>query len=162
AFRGSGQSERGVRERWISDISGQPQPNRVSKANLNFWFAGPDGVVSNGSKSHIASSFEEIFEATKSDDFDIDCENNSSCDGANAYVNWGGYDVNLCPNFWTKGDRVRGSIQIHELSHGYADTDDYFYYTKYPSNQPFNSLFETVSLRENADTYESFVRDVYF
>jgi RHS repeat-associated protein len=163
AFRGAGQATRGVLDRWMADMSGQSQPHSVSLSTLKYWFAGPDNVVSNGSKSYIANRFAEIFAAIKSDDFDIDCENNSTCDGANAYVAYGGYDVNLCPSFWTAGDdKVKGSILIHELSHAYADTDDYFYYYGYPSNQPGNSLYETVDLRQNADTYESFVRDAYF
>jgi RHS repeat-associated protein len=163
AFRGAGQAKRGVIARWVADMSGQPQPHSVSRTTLKYWFAGPDNAVSNYSKSYIGNRFGYIFDAIKSDDFDIDCENTSTCDDALAYVNHGGYDVNLCPSFWaTLGDKTMGYILIHELSHAYADTDDYCYYFGYPSNQPGNALFETVDLRENADTYGCFVRDAYF
>jgi RHS repeat-associated protein len=162
AFRGAGQSFRGVYRRWLQELTGNQEPNAISISKLRYWFGGPDNKVSTGSKSIISGKYEAIFLAIKSDDFDIDCENDSTCNNANAYVAPGGYDVNLCPQFFTiHNDRVQASILIHELSHGYGDTDDHFYYYGYPSNQPYNSNYGTSVLMENGDTYESLSLNVY-
>ena len=79
----------------------------------------------------IYATLDDVFDATKSDDFDIDCEGGSGdCADANAYVDWGGSDVNVCNNFFNSGLSAskQAAILIHELTHAYNDTDDYFYY----------------------------------
>lgn len=95
-------------------------------------------------------------------DVDIDCETGCASN-ENAYVNWGGYDVNLCSNFFNSGfsNSKKAAILVHELTHAYADTDDYCYYPNDLSNQPWNLLFETPTLRENADSYEQFLLEFY-
>jgi hypothetical protein len=131
---------------------------------VKFWFGGPDNATSQASKVEIFSTLEDVFDATKSDDFDIDCEGGSGdCATANAYVNWGGSDVNVCNNLFSSGFSAskQAAILIHELTHAYNDTDDFFYYPTDGSNQPWNLLFETPILRENADTYEQFTLDFF-
>ena len=118
----------------------------------------------NINSKRIFATLSDVFDATKSDDFDIDCEGGSGdCASANAYVAWGGEDVNLCNNFFNSGfsDSKKAAILIHELTHAYNDTEDYFYYQTDGNNQPFNSFFETVALRENADCYEQFTLDFF-
>ena len=116
------------------------------------------------SKSVIFATLDDVFDATTSDDFDIDCEGSGGdCSGANAYVAWGGEDVNVCNNFFNSGFSAskQASILIHELTHAYNDTDDYFYYPTDKSNLPWNAFIETPTLRENGDTYEQFTLDFF-
>ncbi len=167
AFRASGQAAERVLLLWLGEFSGIPQPGaNTTRGQLIKWFGGPDEGTTTYSKSVIGNHLHEIFAAIKSDDFDIDCEGScgSSCgNGTVGYVVHGGIDVNLCNTFFSCGLSAskRASILIHELSHGYADTDDYFYYPNDGSNLPWNLLFETGTLRENADTYEQFTLDFY-
>jgi RHS repeat-associated protein len=165
AFRASGQSSDRVQSLWMSDLFGVPQPGaETTRAQVKFWFGGPDNATSTNSKMEISVTLFDVFFATKSDDFDIDCEGGSgTCASANAYVNWGGSDVNLCNNFFSSGFSAskQASILIHELTHAYNDTDDYFYYPTDGSNLPWNMWIETPMLRENADTYEQFTLDFF-
>ena len=165
AFRASGQSADRVLSLWLNDFTGVPQSGaETTRSQVKFWFGGPDNATSSYSKSEIYATLDDVFDATTSDDFDIDCEGGSGdCATANAYVNWGGSDVNLCNIFFNSGLSAsrQASILIHELTHAYNDTDDYFYYPTDGSNLPWNALFETPTLRENADTYEQFTLDFF-
>jgi RHS repeat-associated protein len=167
AFRGSARAFADVQDVWLTDLTGTPiilSPTGASPSStrqrLKKWFGGPDNVTSIGSKQTIASHLSEVFDALDANDVDIDCE---SCSDANAYVNWGGYDVNVCPPFFNSGfsTRKQAAILVHELTHAYADTDDYCYYPTDGVNLPWNLLFETTTLRENGDTYEQFVLEFY-
>jgi hypothetical protein len=150
---------------WTNDFTGVAMPGAgTTRSQVKFWFAGPDNATNLNSKAIIGQTLTDVFVATKSDDFDIDCEGGSgTCATANAYVAWGGEDVNLCNNYFNSGfsDSKKASIIIHELTHAYNDTDDYFYYQTDGSNQPFNANTETVILRENADCYEQFTLDFF-
>jgi RHS repeat-associated protein len=164
AFRASGQAKRDVFMLWMVDFSGIPLTGidvETTRQRLQKWFGGPDNATSTNSKGIIGTYLAYVFNAFKENDVDIDCEGN--CDTGNAYVVYGGYDVNLCNSFFSSGfsGDMQSAILIHELTHAYADTDDYFYYPTDGSNFPWNMLYETPTLRENADTYEQFVLQYY-
>ncbi|MGY4646789.1 hypothetical protein [Mycobacterium sp. URHB0021] len=67
------------------------------------------------------------------------------CSRPNAYVAWGGEDVNVFNNFFNSGFSAskHASILIHELAHAYNDADDYFYYPTDGSILPWNAVIET-------------------
>ena len=163
AFRASGQSMERVTSLWINDLTGIPQAGAgTTRSQGQKWFGGPDNKTNEYTKTVILNTLGDVFDATKSSDFDIDCEGGSGdCATLNAYVNWGGSDVNLCNNFFSNGLSKQASILIHELTHAYNDTDDYFYYPNDGSNLPWNLLFESPVLRENADSYEQFTLDFF-
>ena len=144
----------------------------TTRARVAKWFGGPDGVTSLNSKSIILEVLQAVyFDAYKDDDIDIDCE--TGCDsGVNAYVNWGGWDVNLCTKFFNSSFSLskKAAIIVHELTHAYAGTDDHFYYTQDLNTTMINlpgeddtitNNYETGTLRDNADTYEQFLLDFY-
>jgi hypothetical protein len=145
---------------WLNDFTGVALPGaETTREIVQFWFGGPDNKTTLNAKNEIANTLSDAYEATKSDDFDIDCEGQSGeCLGINAYVAWGGEDVNLCYKFFTSwySRSKQAAIIIHELTHAYNDTDDYFYYPQDGNNFPWNLLNETGTLIENADTYEQF------
>jgi RHS repeat-associated protein len=165
AFRASGQSADRLLSLWLNDLTGIPQAGaETTRSRVKKWFGGPDNATTQYSKSVIYATLDDVFDATTSDDFDIDCEGSGGdCSGANAYVAWGGEDVNVCDNFFNSGFSAskQASILIHELTHAYNDTVDYFYYPTDKSNFPWNLVFETMTLRENGDTYEQFALDFF-
>jgi RHS repeat-associated protein len=165
AFRASGQSADRVLSLWLNDFTGVPQSGaEITRSRVKKWFGGPDNATNSNSKFEIYGTLDDVFDATTSDDFDIDCEGGSgTCASANAYVAWGGEDINVCNNFFNTGKSAskQASILIHELTHAYNDTDDYFYYPTDGSNLPWNAVIETPTLRENADTYEQFTLDFF-
>jgi len=167
AFRSSGRGFVDVQDLWMNDLLGVfPATtgttagtirNRVKK-----WFGGPDNATSVYSKTVISNTLHAVFEALKTNDVDIDCE--TGCDGAAAYVNWGGSDVNVCALLFNSGfsNRKIGAILVHELTHAYDDTDDFGgIYPVDGSNLPWALLYETPTLREYADSYMQFVLEWY-
>jgi hypothetical protein len=164
AFRASGQSADRVLSLWLNDVTGVPQYGaEITRSRVKFWFGGPDNATTSHSKSEIYATLDDVYDATISDDFDIDCEFGGHCDdGPNAYVVGGGWDVNVCNSFFNSGFSAsrQAAILIHELTHAYNDTDDYFYYID-GSNQPWNAFIETPMLRENAANYEQFTLDFF-
>jgi RHS repeat-associated protein len=172
AFRASGRSSSDVGTLWLSDFSGQSLPTKTGQSlayirqRVKFWFGGADNATSTYSKSVIMNYLDNVFDAFKENDVDIDYE--GYCDGKIAYVKHGGqYDVNLCFRFFSTAfpynfsNKKKAAILVHELTHAYSETDDKCYYPNDGSNLPWNLIFETVDLRENADTYEQFVLGDY-
>ncbi|HZN07688.1 MAG TPA: RHS repeat-associated core domain-containing protein [Pyrinomonadaceae bacterium] len=168
AFRGAGRASADLLTLWVKDFTGSTIPSpagtgaETTRARVVKWFGGPDNATSTSSKSIIMDHFDAAFDALDENDVDIDCETGCASN-ENAYVNWGGYDVNLCSNFFNSGfsNSKKAAILVHELTHAYADTDDYCYYPNDLSNLPWNLLFETPTLRENADSYEQFLLEFY-
>lgn len=164
AFRAAGQSQERVLSLWINDMSGQPQAGaEVTRGRVAKWFGGPDNATSQNSKAEIGNTLHDVYDALRSNDVDIDCEGGpGNCVGVIAYVNWGGWDVNVNDSFFNCYNRSQmASILIHELTHAYNDTDDYGYYPVEDVNQPWNQIFETPTLRENADSYRMFALEFY-
>ena len=56
---------------------GSPIWREITRAQVKFWFGGPDNATNSYSKSVIFATLDEVFDAIKSDDFDIDCEGGS-------------------------------------------------------------------------------------
>ena len=78
AFRASGQSADRVLSLWLNDFTGVPQSGaETTRSQMKFWFGGPDNATSSYSKSEIYATLDDVFDATTSDDFDIDCEGGS-------------------------------------------------------------------------------------
>jgi RHS repeat-associated protein len=167
AFRASGQSYERVVNLWTNDFAGVPLPGaETTRTQVKFWFGGPDNSTSLNSKLEIWTTLDDVFDAIKSDDFDIDCEGTDGhCDGASAYVVGPlGYDINLCDSYFNSGwsTSMQAGVLIHELTHAYNDTDDYFYYLNEEfSNMPYNFYTETPTLRENADNYRMFTMNFF-
>ena len=168
AFRGTGRASADVLNLWMKDITGTTFPSltgtgtETTRARVAKWFGGPDNATSTNSKSIIMSYLDDSFDALDENDVDIDCE--TGCDaGVTAYVNGGGYDVNLCSLFFNAGfsNSKKAAILVHELTHAYSNTDDNCYYPTDGSNAPWNQLLETPALRENGDSYEQFVLEFY-
>jgi RHS repeat-associated protein len=167
AFRASGQASEAVYFLWVSDYTGTSLPGTgTTRTRVKFWFGGPDNSTSLGSKEEIWTTLDDVYGAITSDDFDIDCEGSDGhCDGASAYVvgPWGD-DINVCDSYFNNGWSIsmQAGVLIHELTHAYNDTDDYFYYQMgVGTNQPWNGYLETPTLRENADNYRAFTQDFF-
>ena len=172
-FRASGQAKRDIGDLWLQDYTGVAIPGTsTTRSRVAKWFGGPDGMTSLNSKGIILDVLAAVFDdGYKDDDIDIDCE--TGCDsGVNAYVNWGGWDVNLCTKFFNSSfsRSKKAAIIVHELTHAYAGTDDYFYYTqdlnttmiRLPGDDDtITNNNETTVLRDNADTYEQFLLNFY-
>jgi RHS repeat-associated protein len=166
AFRASGQAAERVFNLLMNDIADVPLPGaETTRAQVNFWFGGPDNATNLNSKQQIWTTLDDAFDAITSDDFDIDCEGTDGhCDSAPAYVVWPGDDVNLCDKFFTNEKftrSIKAAILIHELTHAYSDTWDHFYYDLVDDNMPENQWVETPVLRENADCYRMFTQNFF-
>ncbi|MGV0812271.1 RHS repeat-associated core domain-containing protein [Mycolicibacterium boenickei] len=170
AFRASGQAQERVFNLVMNDMTGVPMPGAsTTRSQVTKWFGGPDNATSLNSKVEIYSTLDDAFDAITSDDFDIDCEGtDGNCDEASAYVVGPlGYDINLCDSFFSNSlftTSIKAAILIHELTHAYNDTWDYFYYQLDGSLLPVQFLIafiETPVLRENADNYRMFTQDFF-
>jgi RHS repeat-associated protein len=166
AFRASGQASEAVFFLWACDYTGTSLPGTgTTRTQVKYWFGGPDNSTSLNSKEEIWTTLDDVYAAIRSDDFDIDCEGNDGhCDEASAYVvgPWGD-DINLCDSYFNSGWSIslQAAVLIHELTHAYNDTVDYFYYLNGMSNLPYNLYIETPALRENADNYRMFTQNFY-
>lgn len=167
AFRAVGRSSNDVFSLYLSDLSGFSVPTITGtgleeiRGRVAKWFGGADNKTTKSTKSIVAGYLDYAFIAFKENDVDIDYEGNC---GKTAYVEHGGqYDINLCYAFFVpvKTNRKKAAILVHELTHAYAETDDYCYYSNDGSTFPCNLFLTDASLRENADSYEQFVLDDY-
>ncbi len=99
-------------------------------------------------------------EGFQDDDLEIYCsyasENDSSCADWTAYTDWEG-DITLCdPGFWNLPTIERRAVLLlHEMTHSYAGTEDYFYYNPDFAWQNGWSYPRWKRL-DNADTYMEF------
>ena len=72
---GIGAGQERVYSLWLNDFTGVALPGaETTRTQVKFWFAGPDNATNLNSKSIIFATLDDVFDAIKSDDFDIDCE----------------------------------------------------------------------------------------
>jgi RHS repeat-associated protein len=169
AFRASGQAAAAVLNLWVQDAFGVSIPGTgTTRTRVAKWFGGQNQKTSTYTKSVVGNVLGYAFEALDDNDVDIDCE--TGCDaGVNAYVNHGGWDVNLCSRYFTVGftQSQQAGILVHELTHAYGDTDDYFYYSDLGMGPSTSSATLSLlplsdgTLRENADTYMMFLENFF-
>ena len=126
------------------------------------WFGGPDTVMPNWEWNRVegtmwAVSFGFGWQGVVPE---FECEDD--CDGENAYTNtWYDDNIHLCPNYFSNSQNRRAGILLHETTHRYAGTDDFFYYSNAtdPTSCGADCWREGNDLVKNADTYEGMYLD---
>jgi RHS repeat-associated protein len=145
--------------------AGYSWPVPQTTLSLNLWFDNTisfNMALSASQAMDINETLGDVYndEGFTDDDLEIYCsyasENDSDCQGNNAYTDWEG-DITFCdPGFWNFPTIARRSVVLlHEMTHAYGQTDDNFYYK--PDFAWKNGWsFSKATRIENADTYEQF------
>jgi len=149
-----------------------------TRANVDTWFGGGDGSTSYTTKGKVGVVLTRVESALRKHRIKAECEGSSNriCrsgaggSGASAYVYEGATRVHLCPSWLgtSMTTQRRAAVFFHELTHGWAGTDDKGYvrsacpsgYRSASNSSRCVTLSES-KLRKNADTYEEFLFQNY-
>ncbi len=157
---------------WISNVAPRLATFNAGKSPVSDQKIITDALIANFHTTNASDVLKIIINifilrSRLNEDLDVDCTPihwYNGCDTNVLAIVYGSSslgltgDVNLCPRFFTCGNAyVRYSTIIHEVSHkepgtsdkGYEDTPDY-------------ATLSTEDAIDNADSYEAFIRQVYF
>jgi RHS repeat-associated protein len=175
AIQGAGRGHRDARNWFVWETIGYPGGGWAAlgagmvKARFDEWFAGPNGVIGFDSRWRILRTMGDTWKAI-SEGVWVDCDWFCTA-GRMAWVSSSSMDMrlHLCPAWWGFGVKRRGSILLHEVTHKYSNTKDWFYYSTQTDptllfkiqiggvvldDGPFANTFESGFLSSNADTFE--------
>lgn len=150
-----------------ADAAGEDGPSPsvgATRARVARWFGGPDGSTSLRSKRVIRDKLKDIRNGFRDDTVGFECESGSDCGDEYAYVPWPytfWVDIHLCPRFFDRSRNGRAAGVAHEMAHEYGGAlytpEQYFS----RSDADRDHGYETDVLRENADSYATFLWDFY-